>query len=109
MLYLSVILIKRIFPDFFKCYFNAKKLCTTMMGYSAPSRIYVNENLTKRNFEIFCSARDLKKDGKIVRFSTQRGRVVIKLQDSERSYTIDSLEQLSTLVNRPATASNMGN
>lgn len=95
--------------DFFKCYFNSKKLCTTMIGYTAPSRIYVNENLTKRNFTIFCLARDLKKDGKIVRYSTQRGRVVVKLQGSDRSYTIDTLAQLSSLVNGPATASNMEN
>lgn len=62
------------------------------------SRIYVNENLTKRNFEIFCKASDLKKDGKIVRFNTQRGRVVVKLNGSEKPYTVDSLNQLSSLV-----------
>lgn len=91
--------------DFFKCYFNSSKLCTTMLGYSAASRIYVNENLTKRNFEIFCKARDLKKDGKIVRFSTLRGRVVVKIHGCERSYTVDSVAQLSSLANRPAAQS----
>lgn len=95
--------------DFFRCYFNANKLCTSMVGYSSASRIYINENLTKRNFEIFCSARDLKKEGKIVRYSTQRGRVVVKIQGSERSFTIDTLDQLSSLVNRTAAASNMDN
>lgn len=95
--------------DFFKQYFVTKKLCSTMLGFSAPSRIYVNENLTKRNFEIFCKARDLKKDGKIVRFNTQRGRVVVKLQGSEKSYFVDSLDQLSSLVINPATAISMDN
>lgn len=92
--------------DFIKCYFSSSKLCTTMLGHSAPSRIYVNENLTKRNFEIFCQARDLKKNGKIVRFSTQRGRVVVKLLGSERSYTVDTVDQLSSLANRSAAQSN---
>ena len=68
--------------DFFKHYFAAKKLCTSLIGYSASSRIYVNENLTKRNFEIFCMARELNKNGKIARFTTQRGRVNIKLHGS---------------------------
>lgn len=92
--------------DFFKSYFNVAKLCTTMIGYSAASRIYINENLTKRNFEIFCKARDFKKDGKVIRFSTQRGRVVVKLHGSERSYAIETMEQLSSLVDSSATAPN---
>lgn len=94
---------------FFKHFFAAKKLCTSLIGYSATSRIYVNENLTKRNFEIFCMARELKKNGKIVRFTTQRGRVNIKLHGSENSYTIDSLSQLSSLIDTTATVSQMEN
>lgn len=90
--------------DFFKQYFATKKLCTSMIGFAAPSRVYVNENLTKRNFEIFCASRDLKKDGRIARFNTQRGRVVVQLQGSDKSYIVDSLDQLSKLVNQPATA-----
>lgn len=93
--------------EFFKRYFATKKLCTTSIGFSAPSRIYVNENLTKRNFGIFCMARDMKKDGKIAHFTTQRGRIAIKLLGSERSHTIDSLNHLSLIVNQAATASSM--
>lgn len=93
--------------DFFKRYFATKKLCTSMIGYSAPSRIYVNENLTKKNFDIFCKARDLKKEGKIIRFNTQRGRVTVKLQGSEKSHTVDSMDKLSLLVSQHATATPM--
>lgn len=89
--------------DYFKKYFSVKKFCASMIGFAAPSRICINENLTKRNFDILCKARELKKDGKIARFATQRGRVVVKLQGSERSHTIDSLEHLSTLVQQLAT------
>lgn len=89
---------------FFKQYFSAKKLCASMIGFAAASRIYVNENLTKMNFDIFCKVRELKKDGKITRFNTQRGRVVVKLQDSERTYAIESLDHLGSLLVSHATA-----
>lgn len=88
--------------DFFKQYIGTKKLCASMIGFAAPARIYVNENLTKRNFEIFCKCRDLKKDGKIARFNTQRGRVVVRMVGSENTFTISSLEQLLTLVSQHA-------
>lgn len=90
--------------QFFKQYFVAKKLCTTMIGFTAKSRIYVNENLTKRNFEIFCKCRDLKRDGKIARFNTQRGRVVVRINGTGDANIINSLEQLRALITRPAAA-----
>lgn len=88
--------------DFFKQYFATKKLGTSMIGFAAPARIYVNENLTKKNFEIFCKCRDLKKDGKIARFNTQRGRVVVRMVGSDDMFTISSMEQLHSLVSQHA-------
>lgn len=88
--------------DFIKQYFAIKKLCTSMIGFAVPARIYVNENLTKRNFEIFCKCRDLKKDGKIARFNTQRGRVVVRMAGSDNTFTISSMEQILELVNQHA-------
>lgn len=92
--------------EFFKQYFAAERLCASMIGYTTASRIYVNENLTKRNFEIFKAARNLKKDGKISRFSTQRGRVFIKFPMSEVIYTVESLDHLHILCQQNATADN---
>lgn len=93
--------------DFFKQYFTVQRLCASMLGFGAPSRIYINENLTKRNFEIFRKARELKKEGKILRFNTQRGRVVIKLLGSEQMHTIGSLDQLGSLLTQSAAATSM--
>lgn len=62
----------------------------------------MNENLTKRNFEIFCKCRDLKKDGKIERFNTQRGRVVVRMVGSDNTFTISSMEQLLALISQHA-------
>lgn len=75
-----------------------------MIGFAVASRIYVNENLTKMNFDIFRKVRELKKDGKIAHFNTQRGRVVVKLQDSERTQVIESLDHLGSLLVSHATA-----
>lgn len=89
---------------FFKQYFSSKELCASKIGFTVPSRIYVNENLTKRNFDIFRKVRELKKDGKIARFNTQRGRVVVKFQDAERMHAIESLDHLGSLLVSSATA-----
>ena len=75
-----------------------------MLGFAVTTRIYVNENLTKRNFAIFCKARELKLDGKISRFSTQRGRVVVKLHGSDHMHVVESLNHLSSLTQNDAAA-----
>lgn len=85
--------------SFFNNYIATRTLCTSMLGFTAKSRVYVNENLTKSNFEIFRHARDLKKDGKVTRFTTQRGRVVVRVPNSDSPHIIESLDQLGTLVN----------
>lgn len=90
--------------DFFKQYMNTKNLCLTMLGFTTPSRIYVNENLTKKNFNIFCAARQLKDDGKIFRYNTFNGRVFIKLSLDSKQIGVDNKEHLNTLVNSTAAA-----
>lgn len=96
--------------DFYKQYFVSKRLCTSMIGFATESRIYVNENLTKRNFEIFRMARDMKNQGKISRYNTQRGRVVIQLLGSEQSHAIESASHLSSLIQQaPATTQSVNN
>lgn len=87
--------------DFFNLYLNKKNLCVTTLGFSAPSRIYVNENLTKKNFEIFCLARQMKLNGRIFRFNTFNGRVFIKLLAESKLIGVESKEQLNSLVSQP--------
>lgn len=84
--------------DFFKHYINSKTLCTSMIGFSVRSRIYVNENLTKKNFEIFRIARQGKADGKLYQFNTYNGRVFVKVLAVNRLIGVDSIEHLDSLM-----------
>ena len=58
------------------------------------SEIYVNENLTKTNMEIFAKARHLKKEKKIHSCWTYNGHVFIKPKENERPTKICYLEEL---------------
>lgn len=94
---LSILKGKTVFSNVFvylKHYISKKNLCVTNIGFSAPARIYVNENLTKKNFEIFRLARQLKVDGKIFQYNTFSGRVFIKLAADSQNIGIDSKNQL---------------
>lgn len=92
--------------DFFKQYIRKNSLCVTNIGFSAPARIYVNENLTKKNFEIFQLARQVKADGGIYQFNTYSGRVFIKLAADAQHIGIDSKNQLYSLIGNDAAQRN---
>lgn len=83
---------------FFKQYISKINLCAVDIGFSTCARIYINENLTKRNFEILRMARQLKANNKILQYNTSNGQVFIKLDaDSDRIF-IDSKEHLNSLI-----------
>lgn len=84
--------------SFFKSYMDKKSLCVTDIGFSTPARVYINENFTKKNFEIFRMARKLKVDGKIFQYHTSVGRVSVKLNADSRQIGIDSSEQLNSII-----------
>lgn len=89
--------------EFFKRYLNTKNLSTNMIsGLSASARIYVNENLTRKNFGIFRLARQLKSDGKIFRFNSHNGRIFVKVQADSRLIGIDSQDHLNSLISSNA-------
>lgn len=87
---------------FFKLYVTKKSLCVTNIGFSVPSRIYINDNLTKKNFEIYRLVRKLKADGKIFQYHTVSGRIAIKLKPDSRQIIIDSEQQLNSLIDDTA-------
>lgn len=87
---------------FFKQYITKKNLCTTSIGFSAPGRIYINENLTKKNFEIHRMARRLKAESKVFQYNTFSGRVFIKLSSDSNQIGIDSKEHLNSLISSVA-------
>lgn len=88
--------------DFFNAYMSKRNLCVTNIGFTTPSRIYINENLTKRNFEIFRLARKMKSERKIFQYHTYNGRISVKLNAESRQIGIDSKDQLYSLIENSA-------
>lgn len=83
---------------FFKSYIVKKNLCVTSIGFNTPSRIYINENFTKKNFEVLRRVRHLKTNGKIFQYRTVSGRVYVVLDPDSEQIGINSIEQLDHLV-----------
>lgn len=88
--------------DFFRSYIAKKNLCVTDIGFSTPARIYINENFTKKNFEIYRAVRQLKADGKIFQYNTYNGRISIKQYSDSRQTIVESKEQLNSLIDPSA-------
>lgn len=84
--------------EFFQLYMDKGNLCVTDIGFTTPSRIYVNENLTRKNFEICRLARKLKMDRKIFQYHTYNGRISVKLNADSKKVAIDSEEHLYSLI-----------
>lgn len=84
--------------DFFKHYIRKKDLCLTSIGFTAPVRIYVNDNLTKKNFELLRMVRQLKANSKIFLYNIFNGRVFIKLSADENQTAVDSKDQLNLII-----------
>lgn len=83
---------------FFKSYIAKKNLCVTNIGFSTPGRIYINENFTKKNFDIYRLAKQMKADGKIFQYHTFSGRISVILNENSRQIGIGSKEQLNSLI-----------
>lgn len=84
--------------DFFKSYIKLKNFCVTSIGFQVPSRVYVNENLTARNFQIFTLAREMKNEGKIYSYSTVKCRVLIKMTEKAKGVCMNSINHLNEIV-----------
>lgn len=64
---------------------------------SGDRPIYLNENLTSTNFNIFRESLKLKNTGKIKSTFTSRGLVYIKKTDAEEPIHIEFLDQLNRI------------
>lgn len=75
---------------FFSAYIRSKNLNLTHLGFKTPTRVYINESLTKRNLVIFSKALLLKKKGLINYVSTHNGLVYVKIVgDSNKTFISD--------------------
>ncbi len=84
---------------FYNKYFQKKNLNLIDIGYQTPARIYISENLTKQNQQIFGAALQLKKDGAIASVSTHFGAVSVKKTQEGNRITVDNLADLDDLTN----------
>lgn len=64
------------------------------MGLTNECRVYVGENLTKANLEIFIKCASLKTNGKIVQYFTRNGTVFVRYTGSTNPMAISSVDLL---------------
>lgn len=67
------------------------------IDFNSDSKFYLNENLTKSNFDIFKAAIRLKKNKIICSAFTMRGFVYIKKQINDDPMQVDEIERLNQL------------
>lgn len=82
--------------NFFKAYLSTpNKVTQRHIDRSLPSvRVFVNEELTKDNYNIFIRAAELQKTGKIGKFYTKSGFVWIVEKGKTSSYKVSSINAL---------------
>lgn len=88
---------------FFSLYLKSS-LNLAHVGFAAKKRIFVNEQLTPKNYNIFKFAKQLKNDKAIHNYYTYRGLVFVKLTSSEtaKAVCVCSKDDLSSLIHRAA-------
>jgi hypothetical protein len=82
--------------EFLDRYFKKKDLNLSALGFANTRRIYVNERLTREDFECKNAALDKKKDGKIHSVSTRDGKVFVKQHSDSDFLHIDDKFQLES-------------
>jgi hypothetical protein len=81
---------------FYTNYFRCKTLNLSQIGFNSTQRIYITENLTKRNQEIYAAAMKLRYEKKIWSVSTSNGVVMVRRREADRPAPVLSLAELST-------------
>jgi Skp family chaperone for outer membrane proteins len=78
--------------EFFRKYLTKMgDMKLTILGFSAPSRFYIGENLTKQTQAVYSEALNLKKAGKIDGVTSSFGCVYVKPKNSQRSVPIRNM------------------
>lgn len=85
--------------DFFSKYLARKNLNLTDIGFKAPHRIYVKENLTPYNYKIFQACENAKRAGLINKFFTRDGTCHMTLKPNGKTIMVQSLEFFHETVN----------
>lgn len=72
-------------------------LCLNDIGFDSNTAIFIKENLTPCNFRILIEALRLKKQQQLSTVFSMRGIVYVKLNDTEDSRRIETLDELQNL------------
>lgn len=83
---------------FLTAYFKKKNLNLMDIGFKSPNRIYVNENLTKLNREIFNLATFAKKSNLIYKYFTRHGLVFIQQNENSRVSCMRHINELQSIL-----------
>ncbi|XP_070075754.1 uncharacterized protein [Drosophila takahashii] len=75
------------------------QLSLQLIGFESPALMFMNEQLTKYNYEIFKEAMRLKKHKQLTAVFTRRGVVHVKLSEGGEPRYIQSSLELSELTN----------
>lgn len=78
---------------------NAKKCDTAALGHNVSERIYISDNLTRKNAMLRKKAMELKKASKIAGFNVHKGAIYVTLAEGERSRSVSSVGELLALIN----------
>lgn len=85
---------------FFDLYLAKNEVTTACLGYRSPSRIFISDNLTKKNVAIRARAVELKRNGKIAHHTVRDGLVRVVLTGNSRRVPVSTVEELEELVHR---------
>lgn len=88
--------------QFISCYLKFKHLNLTHIGYSTPTRIFINENLTKSNRELFRYCLQLKHRHKsyLLQLFTRHGIVYVKLAGSDKPVIVLSKKEIDNIITK---------
>lgn len=80
--------------QFFRRYLAKRDLSLQHVGFNSRQRVYINENLSTVDRQIWRYACKLRNDGKLVRVHLKNGIVLVKRSNDNHSTPIHSMKQL---------------
>jgi hypothetical protein len=81
--------------EFYRLYFRHKTLNLSELGFSSNQRVYISENLTKRDQEIHGAAMKMRHERKLHSVSTSKGVVFVRRNQDDRPTPIRAMSELT--------------
>lgn len=84
--------------EFMVAFFTNGNVSTKLLGFEVDSRIFVGDNLTRKNSAIRKMASELRVDGKISAHGVRDGLIYVVLVGEEQRRIVKSIEELADLI-----------